>query len=227
MAGVSHMALLASYGTRPVDFIDSTTSTLDATAVPTGAGSGDLVVACGWARRASSDPTAAALANGWKEAVFIPRANPSSNNYALRIIYKRLDGAGDAGQQLFSSESDVVTACLAFSGGGTEANHRDAKGSVVHDGGEDLAAQTTGASAGKAPLVVIALEAVAQLALFAATLSPAADASAVADNAGATGGELHLRASYKVYNAAPADHTVNAPGGGTAIRGQGICYIEA
>lgn len=208
-----------------IAFINSDVSNSDATAVPSGAGVGDLVIAIGWARKGTSGPNQAVLANGWSEAFYVVRSGPNSNNYALRAIYKRLTGTGDTGQELFDSETHTTTISLAFSSVGSGATLGDAKGSI-NSSGSNLASQTTSASTGTPPLVVIGVEAIAQQALFSTTLTPAMDGSVSGSNAGASGGQMNLRASYKLYAEAPANHTVDSPSGLSGVPAQGIFYME-
>lgn len=204
-------------------FLSSSTSTTDATAVPSGAKVGDLLIAVGWSRRASSNPGQATLNNGWDEAIFVPRSNTQSNNYAIRVIYKKMTGTGDSGQELFNNETHTTTVCLAFRGGGMSPTAHSASG-WCNTGNAPV--QSTDASAGASPLVVIAVEAQAQSSLYSTTLSPSADGSVTEDNPGATGGELHVRASYKIYLNNPVDHSVDAPSTAN-VAGQAILYIEA
>lgn len=200
---------------QPISSIAFGASAVSSTAsitIPAGAAIGDLAIFADFAVNAGSVP-AAVTPSGWTK-----RGNMETGGGNSRlVVFSKILVAGDPGLSITGMDGDVSDQKIIFT------FSPNARASVLNFGFEavegqngDPADQTVTAGAGHAPLVVLGFAACTDAVGAFNAETPAFTAKTTQGN---------LIAGYRIYNSAPANHTVGMADLG-ARNALSSCYVE-
>lgn len=177
-----------------ISYVTSAESTGETIVIPAGAAIGDVAVLADFAWSLAGDPTDV-VPTGWTGLV-----EDEGNNARFRISYKILT-AGNPGATITGMNGNSGDAKLMFVfRASTHVKTVTASTWLAETADADPASQAVSASGQNTPLVVLGFCS-ANVAVFNVA-SPAFDAEVAIGND-------DLRGGYKIYNASPADHTID------------------
>jgi hypothetical protein len=201
--GLRRAAAGGAGGLTSITFVNSAISNAATITVPAAAQTGDVAILFDVAESTTGTPPSDVVPTNWTGITTTTFVNSAGNGQRCRISYKILTG-GDPGASITgmngTARNDKVMLVVR---GNVAATAVSAEDWTLVGEETDPASQTVNASTlGTAPLVVFGMANARLSTAVFSTASPAFDAT-VAD------GTADLLAGYKIYDSAPADHTID------------------
>jgi hypothetical protein len=202
-----------------LSFFASATATSGATiTAPASINAGDLIVLIDWGGMASGSPPTAVTPSGFTKDH--DSVNSALNNDCRLIISRKIAAGTEGGTSItgMSADSNIRKIMMVFRGSSAIAT---ATPSSFFDSGftnGDPSAQTVTASGGTPPLVAIGATMCRDTANPTITMTP---------NDGTVSAGTRLRAGYKIYNASPANVSVDMADAGDSNKAIGVYYQVA
>lgn len=197
MLQVNNLVGFGGGAVSPVKFVASATSIAGTITIPAGAQPGDVAILFDVALNASIVPTDVVPTN-WTG--IITDTDSGGNPRRVRISYKIL-AAGEPGASVTGMDDTNDDKVMLVFRGNAPITTVSAEDWAAQATTADPSAQTVNASGQLTPLVVFGMSFTGTTAAFS-TASPAFDATVAA-----SGDDLLV--GYKIYNTAPADHTID------------------
>jgi hypothetical protein len=209
-------AAAGNAGGITLSFVASANSASNTITIPASAQAGDVAILFDFAVRGQATEPTDVVPTGWTGIIThtFSVAGPTSGR--ARISYKILAG-GDPGASVTGMNSDVEDKVMLVFRGSQAISAVNAAGWDLVTGTGNPSSQTVAASGGAAPLVVFGMADVNNGTAAFSTASPAFDATVANSDA-------DMLAGYKIYNSAPADHTIDHNHTGSNALGSG--YLE-
>lgn len=199
-----------------VSFVASAVSNANTITIPAGAQAGDFAILFDHAYNAGVSPSAV-VPTDWTSWAAATSLDAGADAATGQISYKILV-TGDPGTAITGMNDTSEDKVMFVFRGNTTITTVTAAGKQTLMSAANPASITTTASAGVAPLVVCGVAACVSSTAAFVTESPAFDATVATADA-------DMIAGYKIYNTAPADHTIDMNDLG-AINWQAATYVE-